>query len=608
MFPPRYDDCILRRQASLWNFVESYFYWDGVSDKKGWLKYRIDRIDKSIVYLHLIPHSPIGLKEVLATALKIVSLVTLVLPLVLWIAKQHYRKQHHFAIEVAALPAAAAIPVAAQRVPQPLPHRPDALKIQAQQSGMDSHIARHFASVRVDAGWVLQDAMRFFKVRGDKLVSEFPREAVREFMRRHAVEGRFNIHSWTTLEGLAKKIAGLKGEGMDIQKSYQAMIDVLDIVLNKEAYQNSRSEQGNVLRAIRARIDRQTKDRPLLQQMFGEVERGNLAAAGRLAERYADLKIAEAKSPGYEKIGAFVEAGWRRIGGGHGINVELLQVDDKWRFMITQAGSGSGHHRHDVKCDRHEQPVEINPERVIPVKIYEYGSETEAREMLKQIAFYRRGPAALRPKDGNEGKGFYALFKDGKEVDEHNIPFRPSQRMSNCALRSQEEGLFYVCQRLGCVEAANAFQDVVEDKIARNAYPALKAKISARGPKEAIKPLIQLNANPASAKVILSNPKVRHVLPLNEGGGFVIGSLAEVALPQDGRFSRQQAEIVRRQGKTYVNLHAHNHCSVEVIKANGMQKVLEPRERLEIQSGDRLRLKARVPDRQMNNDIYFDVR
>lgn len=584
MFPPRYDDCVLRKQTSLWNFVESYFYWDGISDKKGWLKYRIDRIEKGIRYLRLIPRSPAGVKQILATALKIVSFATLVFPCALWLAKQHERKQHHFVIESAATPVAGP-----KRQPKPFP---------AERSIMDTHIARHFASVRVEPGWVLQDAIRFFRVRGDKKVVDLPRESVREFLRRHAAEGRFNIHSWTTLEQMAKKIAGLKEEGMNIQKSYQAMIDVLSIILRKEPYKDPGSEQGNILRAIRARIDRQLSDRPLLQQILAEVERRNLAGAERLAERYADLKIAEAKSQGYDKIGAFVEAGWRRVGGGHGINVELLQVGGKWRFIIAQAGSGSRHHRHDAVRDQNQQPIQINPERVIPIKMYEYRTEAEAKEVIKQIALYRRGPAALNPKDGNEGKGFYALFKDGIEIDEHNIPFRPSQRMGNCALRSQEESLFYVCQRLGFAGIANAFQDIVEDKIAQNAYPALMSKISARGPKEAIKPLAQGNAH-----VQLANSRVRHFLPLNEGCGFVIGSLAEIALPSDAGFSREQAEIVRRHGKNYVSLHAHNHGSVEVVKANGMQKILEPRERMEIQSGDRLRIRNHRSD----NVISFEV-
>lgn len=430
MFPPRYDDCILHRQTSLWNFVESYFYWEGISDKKGWLKFRIERIDKTSAYLRPMPHSPVGAREILSTVLKIVSLATLVLPLVLWLAKQHFRKKYHFVIEAAAIPAL---------VPQRVVPQPVVPMQQRPRSALDTHLARHFASVRVDADWVLQDALRFFRVKGDKKVIDLPGDAVREFLRRHAVEGRVNIHAWTTLQNLAKKIAGLKGEGMDIQKSHQAMIDVLDVVLRKAPYNDLSNEQGNVLRAIRARIDRQTRDRPLLQQMFGEVERGNLAGAERLAGRYADLKLAEAQAPGYEKIGAFVEAGWRRMDGGHGINVELLKVSGRWRFIIAQAGSGSGHHRHDFKRDRNQQPVDINRERLIPIKIYEYRTETEAREIVKQIALYRRGPAALRPRDGNEGKGFYAIFKDGKEIDQHNIPFRLSQRMGNCALHSQDQ-------------------------------------------------------------------------------------------------------------------------------------------------------------------------
>ncbi|MCE5318487.1 MAG: hypothetical protein LLG04_14140 [Parachlamydia sp.] len=597
MFPPRYDDCILHRQTSIWNLVESYSYWDGISDKKGWLKFRIERLDKTSVYLSPIPHSPAGVRQILATVLKIVSLATLVLPLVLWLAKQHYRKKHHFVIEAAAIPAVAqqmmlrpgVMPAAPQpAVPSAVPGAVLGHNRPVPRSAMETHLARHFASVRVDADWVLQDAMRFFRVRGnqmgDQKVIDLPREAVGEFLRRHAVEGRLNIHTWTTLQHMAKKIAGLKGEGMDIQKSHQAMIDVLDAVLRKTPYNDPRSEQGNVLRAIRARIDRQMSDRPLLQQMFAEVEQGNLTAAERLAGRYADLKIAESRSPGHDKIGAFVEAGWRRVGGGHGINVELLPAGGRWRFIIAQAGSGSWHHRHDINRDRNLQPVDINRERLIPIKIYEYRTETEAKEIVKQIALYRRGPAALGPRDGNEGKGFYTIFKNGKEIDEHNIPFRLSQRMGNCALHSQEEALFYVCQRLGVVEAANAFQDIVEDKIVRNAYPALKDKIAARGPKETIKPLVQ-----GSAKVTLSNTRVRHVLPLNDGGGFVIGSLAEIALPLDTRYSLEQAEIVRRQGKTYVNLHARNNRSVEVVKTNGIHKVLTPLERIEIQSGDLLK-------------------
>lgn len=575
MLPPRYDDCILYKQPSLWNFVESYFYWDGVSDKKGWLKYRVERIERGVVYLHALPHSSLRVKQVIATALKITSLATLVLPLILWLAKQHYRKQRHFVIEAGAM--GAALP---ERNLSGL-RRP---AIPATKGAMDTHIARHFASVRVDAGWVLQDALRFFRVREDKKVLKLPQEAVQSFLVRHAVVGRVTLHTWTNLEGLAKKIAALKGEGMYIQKSYHAMLDVLDILLKKEPFRNPGSEPGNVLRAIRVRIDKMDKDRPFLQQMFGEVESGNLERAARFAQRYAEQKIAEAKSHGYEKIGAFIEAGWRRVGGGHGINVELLHSDGKWRFIIAQAGSGSRYHRHDVKRDQNQQPVEINLERIIPIKNYEYRSETQAKEVVKQIALYRRGPASLRAKDGSEGKGFYALFKDGTEIDEHNIPFRPSQIMPNCALRSQEEALFYICQRLGCVDAANTFQNIVEDKIIQNAYPALKAKISARGPKETIKPLCQ-----GDAKVVLFHPKVRHVLPMREGGGFVIGTLSEVPLPWEPGFSRQQAEIVRRNGKNYVNLHARNHGSVEVFKANGIQKILEPQERIEIQSGDLLK-------------------
>lgn len=605
MYPPSFHDCILTRKPSLWNFVESYCFLEGFSDNR---RYRIDRVDRGISYLTPISSSRPGAKEYLASIVKIALIATIIFPLLMVLAKNYYRKTHHFVIDPAAIPLSprAVSPEAVSprrdsprnsprqrgQVDQVRPREnvrpenvlgaPNAVVAKPSPDALDTHIARNFASVRVDANWVLNDAMRFFSVGRNHKLADLPRADLQKFLQRHAVEGRIHVHASATLQDMAQKIAALKREGVDGHKSYQAMMDIIDTVLAKAPYNDPNSEKGQLLRTFRSRIVQMDKDRNILDQMLLSVERGNPAEAEKLAERLADRIIADAKLPGFEKIGPLMEGGWRRITGGHRINVEVLHVNGRWRFIVAQAGAGSGHHRHDFKKDQNQQPLEADLNRVVPVFIVEYKTEAEAKELVKQIALYKRGPASLLPANGTEGKGFYALFNNGKIIDEHNIPFRPTQRMGNCALRSQEEALFYVCQRLGFVDLANAFQDTLEDKIARNAYPALKAKIAARGPKEPIKPLLD-----APIKLTLSDGKTRHILPMTEAGRYTIGRLAEIALPYDqGKFSREQALIGMSHGKFYVALTPNSHSDVRVVKPNRAQKPVGLNERVAIEPGD----------------------
>ncbi len=584
MYPPRFADCIVSNSPG-WNFVESYFYLDGISNKSGWKKYQENKINRGIHYLS--PISAGQAKRHLITAIKIVSLFTIIFPLLMLAAKYYYRSENHFVIGKVPPGSDPGNPAIPENI-NPIRQRPIPKFGATKPFGnMDTNIARNFASVRVEPDFVLNDAMHFFKARKNQRVADLPHDAVQEFLRRHAAEGRLQILPTTTLEELARKIAALKTDGVEGYKSYQAMLDIIDTLMAHAPYKDPVSKEGQLLRTLRARIAELPKDRQVLDQMMIYVERRDFARVERLADALADKIIADAKRPEFQTVGRFIEAGWRRATGGHRINVELLQVNGKWQFIVGQAGMGVQHHRYAYKRDHNQQPVVMDEKRVVPIKIYEVATEAEARALAKRIVLYKRGPESTQPGNGTEARGFYQLFKDAKVLDAHNIPFRTSQSMGNCALRSQQESFFYVCQRLAQVDIANDFQNILQEKIAHNAYPALKAQIAAQGPKETIKPLVD-----APIKLRFSDPtgNAEHVLPLQERSRYVIGRMGDIALPEvANKFSREQAEIFQKEGKVYIAKHRFGSTAVSVVRRDGSEKVLNGQESVEIRPGDILK-------------------
>jgi hypothetical protein len=586
MIPPRYNDCVLTKRPSFWNFVEKYHHLEGLFRFK---KYEIEKSDqqRGIHYLKEIVKSPVGTLQVAATILKILSIATLIFPLIMIAAKYYYRSTSHFVIEApgnSLPPGINPLQKQAPRQPQMPPVGGAATYPQlGPREPMDTNIVRNFASVRIEPSWVLRDAMRFFRASHNQRVSKLPRAALQEFKRRHGVEGRIHVHSALTLEQLAQNIAALKRDGVEGYKSYNAMIDMINTLLKKPAYQDMQSKAFKLLTTFRTRLIELKEDRKVLDRMMILVERGNIGEAEKLAENLAESKVEDAKKPEFQEIGVKLEGGWRRMTGGHRIDVEMKQVNGKWQFIAAQAGSGSQNHRHKFRFDQNNQPVSM---QVIPVKIFEVDSEAEAKDLAKKIYLYKRGPDSLKPANGKEGDGFYALFANARVIDEHNLAYRRDQSMGNCALRSQEESFFYICQRQGLVDVANDFLNTLQDKIAHNAYPALQKKIAARGPKESIQPLVEASAN---LQICEPGGKGVHFLPLVEKARYIIGRSGEIALPKTDKYSREQAEILFEKGKVYIARNSFVRALVTVIKPDGSKRNLGANERVEVQPGDLLR-------------------
>lgn len=525
MFPPFFNDCVLTKNKSIWNFVESAFYLEGIS---GYQKYRVERIDHKSHYLSRLPTAAFGAKQMLLTVLKITFLIPLFLPLIL--LKVYYRNSRQFLI-------GSGFPYLGK---------------------MASHLARHFASIKVDPDSILKDALAFFKGTKNQLVGANP--LLKDFLQRHAVYGRVKVHPQLTLEEMVKEVAKVRPDGIDPREGQQAMQELVESLLEASPYSDPNSEGRRLLKLFRERLkELQKKDQRSVEEI--------LSAAYQRA---------------FQEVGSFFDAGWRRSTGGHYIHVELRLVEHGWQFILCNAGLGSNrHHRHAFVRDRHGDPIRSDETKIVPVKVYEVQTENAAEALLQSLLLYRTS-GSDKPANGKEEEGFYQLFKHAKAIEHHNIPYRYGQLMGNCALRSLLEGLFYICQRKGEVALANDFQKMVEAKVLQNVHPLLKAKILERGPKPAIQPF-----HPSDQKLHLLDPKanVEHILPFNTS--YPIGRSAEIRLPDDPNlYSSEQGHLSLENDKIYLTVHPKSNYEVAVLRQG---KVIPTLHKMEVQLGDRLR-------------------
>ena len=431
---------------------------------------------------------------------------------------------------------------------------------------MDTHAVRHLASVSMKPPLVLDQAMEFFNAPKDRKVVELPRKDYEDFQRHYHIEAQIEITPTMTLEELAQKIAALKSEGMSTIKSFQVILAIIDALLKKEAYQRTESKGHQFLIAYRARILELIQECQELKML-------------RDIDSLIQDKLKSAKIPEFQEIGVFLQGGWPI----HYIHVELLHINGKWRFIVAQAGNGvAQHHRTALLRDQDNQPCAADLENIVPIKMFEVESENDAKALgikIYQYSYQAQFSAVFK---GREHEGFYALFEKARVIDEHNIPFRKPQSMGNCSLRSQEEGFFYLCQRLKLVEVANDFVTTLEEMIKANAYPALLEEMA---PKEPVQPLVETLWN---LEVFEPDGRGVHYLPFPQNGGYMVGRAAEILLPRRKSFSREQATIAMEEGKAMIKGLVKRH-KVEVIKVDGSRHVLLELKKIEIQKGDILK-------------------
>jgi hypothetical protein len=234
-------------------------------------------------------------------------------------------------------------------------------------------------------------------------------------------------------------------------------------------------EQLRHLAKVISRIEDQIKDEEVFASIFQSLIQNNSATAEAHAKKWATAFLARLEEKEYKgAVGGIVRGGWsNRVNGkisGHYVEIEVRETaKDRYEFVIANAGEGNPN-------------MKAGEADAIVINRYEVKGRQEALSILTNVLLLVNDS---RPRAGtNQDKAFYGLFQKAKPLEISRIPPRPLQTVGNCCMRSKQELLYYLLQRMGKEFAALA--NVVQSKLdevalSRAPNPALQdAILSAR--------------------------------------------------------------------------------------------------------------------------------
>ncbi|PJD96789.1 MAG: hypothetical protein CK425_05465 [Parachlamydia sp.] len=449
--------------------------------------------------------------------------------------------------------------------------------------GDQTFMARMLASVM----WTAEDIKLEAIKRGfdpAKRVEDYPMAMMEDFLKHYDARKNVIVSPQMTIEKLIKDIEKSKEEGTLAKETHAAMSYMLGKYL-KVVPPQDRKFFETLHQRLEDQFNYVFKEGAQLKKLLAPP--ALTAQANQIAGVSAQNILKKASSPEYQEVGVFVSGGWFSVThGGHHINLEVRKVGDKFHIIASNAGSGSRNHREVFALDRDGDPVPRDDNQGITTQIFE-ADATEAEEILKNVLLFRY---EFQESDRNSAN-FYALFKNAKVIEDYSLPVRPFQNIGNCGVRNIQESLFYIAQRQGKVEAVNAFQDLLTSELLAVAehYPALKQELELKGKKPRVKPLLKGNS-----QLILREPlnKKDHVLPrgMKEEVAFPIGLMGAIAVTAPN-LSRQQAQLVQKNGKYYLERHprCHKDNRVGLLRGGRFQEV-NGREQVEVRKGDVIQL------------------
>ncbi|PJD96788.1 MAG: hypothetical protein CK425_05460 [Parachlamydia sp.] len=418
----------------------------------------------------------------------------------------------------------------------------------------------------------------------DKKVKDYPVAMIEDFMQHYDAAKNVTVSSQMTIEKLIGDIEKSKNEGLIAKESHAAMSHMLEKYL-----EIAPPEDRKLFETFQQRLEDQFnfvfKEGEQLKKLVSPP--ASISKANQLAKVSAQNLLQKASQPAYQEIGPFLTAGWlSTTKSGHHINLEVRKVGDKFHLVVSNAGAGSGNHREVFNLDRDGNPILRDDNQGITTQIFE-ADAAEAEEILKNVLLFRY---ELQESDTNSAN-FYAIFKNAKVIEDYSLPVRPFQDIGNCGVRNIQESLFYIAQRQGKVQAANDFQDLLTSEllVAAKHYPALKQELELKGRKPRVKPLLK-----GDSQFILREPlnKKDHVLPrgMKEEIVFPIGLMGAIAV-RAPNLSRQQAQLVQKNGKYYLERHprCHKDNRVGLLRGGRLQEVTG-REQVEVRKGDVIQL------------------
>lgn len=464
-------------------------------------------------------------------------------------------------------------------------------------------LARMFASVQWDKDQIQLKAIQM-GFDPAKKVGDYLQEQIDAFLAYYDAGKNVNYSQDTTIERLIKKVEASKHEGLVTKEAHAAMSHVLRSFLDSD---KASSEDKKLFKVIQERMEEQfdyewTGRRILKQALAYGIN------AQELAHEQAREILAKADLPKYKTIGPFLSAGWSREGGGHHINVETLRVGDKYHIIVSNAGAGVGRgHRpvyeYDAKgnlittyqeVDERGNPLEddkgnpIIKEKMEGITIKTYETDAAgAEKILADVLIFN-----TQLQEPTASKDFYDLFDKATPIEDYRILPRRLQDIGNCAVKSQEEAYFYICQRLGRTSAANAFLNFLDEELLRVAkhYPALRDDLKKKGKKPPVQPLLEGSSIFVLHEMSPTKGRVEHRLPLGskEEQIFPIGREEMVALTKpEGGISRRHAVLIQKNGKYYLRRHekCHPDNTVGCIRGGKLHTV-KAGESYEVRKGD----------------------
>lgn len=420
----------------------------------------------------------------------------------------------------------------------------------------------------------------------DKRVKDYPVAMIEDFMRHYDAAKNVIVSPQMTIEKLIGDIEKSKKEGLIAKESYAAMSHMLEKYLKIAP-----PEDRKLFETFQQRLEDQFnfvfKEGEQLKKLLSPP--ASISKANQLAKVSAQNLLQKASQPAYQEIGPFLSAGWfSATKTGHHINLEVRKVGDKFHFIISNAGAGSSNHREVFNLDRDGNPIPRDDNQGITTQIFE-ADAAQAQEILKNVLLFRYEFQESTKNSAN----FYAIFKNAKVIEDYSLPVRPFQDVGNCGVRNIQESLFYIAQRQGKVQAANDFQDLLTSEllVAAKHYPALKQELELKGRKPRVKPLLK-----GDSQFILREPlnKKDHVLPqgMKEEIAFPIGLLGTIAVTSPN-LSRQQAQLVQKNGKYYLERHPKCHKDNRVgLLRDGRFQEITGTQQVEVRKGDIIQLNA----------------
>lgn len=441
-------------------------------------------------------------------------------------------------------------------------------------------VARMMASVDWQQGDYYLNAQK----RGlnlEKPLKEQPKEALEAFLDYYDPKKKLHYDLNISVQELIKVIQDSKYDGLSPKQTYAAFNQLLT------EYQQSNPKNREFFEILLQRMREKYSFEWTCRRKITE----NLKTSPKTAAQMADLEalriIYKASLPEYQNIGVFVTAGWQS----HHINLEVRKVKDifgkeVFQIVVANAGAGSSINRKSYELNHEGNAIakERNGKYYgITTKIYHADLEL-AQSIIKKVLLLKCKKGG---KSTHHSRDFNKIFEKAVSVENYSIPERSFQKLGNCAIKSNLEGIFLVAQRLGKVSEINDFikfmNEGLKDFADQYHYAALKESLE---PKAEVKPL----DTGYSVFILQDSNKNTYIFPNGrKDREFTMGLKGAVTLnPATGGMSRQQAVLVNQKERYYMSRHSKGNKSNRVAILRKGKLILVDSKKIEIEEGDKL--------------------